>query len=908
MATATVTNRMLYCPKCKTKYEDGTQRFCNDDGGRLLPMAGASGQVGSSNPGSTANVFTSILHRTSANDERDETLSKNPRFVKATPKPDEEFALPKKSRVFDARNVQTARDKRKRESIDAPNRISPEPHKYVRNTVKDDLHNLDEDILEMNVARKQPAVLQTPIEVPQNRGENPQNVLPGQDHGGQSIPQVDKPSPPVNRTQTEEFIPNSDAVRQHESRTEPKHLSEKDVRIDRAELGNRATNPAGRSAISWQNPRSIVGEFINGRYSIADVLHQDQTGIAYLGEDRAIKGKRVVVRVMMTQDTKDSFQESVFAEERVSLAHINHPNVVRVIDSGELQEGNPFVVTDFIDGVSVESLLSNGETVNPMRSARIIRQASLALSEVHQAGILHRNLTPKDLLLRVGDGGVEQVKVCDFSVSDGLPRIDNLAFKPPEQLTGQMATSASDSYSLAAVAFKMLTGQAPFPHSSQKELLRAQKKGLNVLPSEIDPSLPALLDGIFIKALAFNPADRFPKSRDFGDALFNVLATVNPVKSRKEKESGKKRNSKFANTGGTDRLENDETRKELFGGATVAAAAVAGGASVGAHQADLRIASSDSVEKVEEPSNRESTNHTHISNDATSDSEEASESSNNMIGSSSKLWEQRSPEPVTTRGWIFSVVSALGVLILATLAIGAIYFLAVRSDSTSTMQVRSTETDSNISINEGAGETEGDFESPPPPTEIVPPEGYKYFENKKASLSPEMKQGYRGFSIYYPEDWEVTQTSETFLDVKKDDKDGIPYEQMLITRYDSNGTYSADSEKFPSLVKASNDDLVKFFGENYEVVDESPITLSSGWKGYQVKFQTRDPITVKGRDIQFWGRRIWIPPARPGVKTGFVITLLATSASESVQGINDVGIKGELGSVLKTFNPERDYE
>ena len=150
-----------------------------------------------------------------------------------------------------------------------------------------------------------------------------------------------------------------------------------------AEVGDRKINPTGRLALTSNEPKILLGQTIKGRYYVIEQTKQDETGITYLAEDRLNGNKPVVVRVLLGERS-DDFLKKVFAEERVSLSHINHPNVVSVLDSGELLEGLPFVVTEDVDGFSVKEKLTKLEHFNPLRTSRIIRQASYALNEVHQ--------------------------------------------------------------------------------------------------------------------------------------------------------------------------------------------------------------------------------------------------------------------------------------------------------------------------------------------------------------------------------------------------------------------------------------------------------------------------------------------------------------------------------------------
>ncbi|MFV0387562.1 MAG: serine/threonine protein kinase [Pyrinomonadaceae bacterium] len=833
MSTLAVEGIMLYCPKCKTRYEGGTRRFCDNDGRRLLPIGYESSTGVRTN---TQNrVFSSVLRRSGGSSESDERLAETPRFVKRQSEP-ENFSLPESSKTFkpgETRESQFTDEYRR----GAQKRVTGKMPLIV------DAANLDDDLLEAS-------------NIDQANVAN-ERVKPFR---------IEKPTDNI-----ESIIERNDSVEPVERRIVP--LETNAVTSNEIEKSATPTVLELGSTV-LENPQMLVGKVIKGRYLLDKILHQSPSNVTYLAEDRAIKGKRVVFRVLTGRGARENFSSGGSTEERVTLSHIDHPNVARLIDSGEIENGFPFIVREFIDGKTIEDLLRESSVVNMMRTGRIIRQASLALREVHQSGILHRNIVPRNLMLKIAEAGVEQVKVTDFAVSDGRTRLDNLAYRSPEQLNQEAPTFASDSWGLAVIAHQMLTGQKPFPSESQKDLIKAQKAGLRLKPSEYNPKLPKIVDDIMAKALAFNPADRYSNARDFGEALFNAVATqskpkkaeteiVPPIAKTKTKKKNVARNS-------------DD--KGLVSDYHIAGNSASN--------------TKDSVKTETEPRKKPS----------------AAEESNKTVqkDSSPALWKNRSPEPASERGWIYSLLSVLGVLLLLSLAIGAIYYFVNRNDETSENAAGSTYTkDSNRSINEGAVDSKENFVSPPPEKEIVPPDNYVYFENKKSTVSSALRSGYRGFTIYYPRNWIKTNTTNNFLDVKTPTKADAPGEQFLVTRYDSTGTYEQDKQNFPKLVVKSNDDLKKEL-PNFDVVEESPITLSTGWKGYQVKFKALAYFGDK--DVEIWGRRIWIPPARPGVRTGFVITMIATSDSKSVKSLDDVGIEGELGEILKTFNPERNYE
>jgi serine/threonine protein kinase len=800
---------MLYCPKCQRKYEPGTQRFCNSDGGRLMPVVNSGVKRETQSQG----VFTNLLAQTSKRYESDENLAAMPRFVK-TENREPEFEVTAQSRVF-----------KSEQKINQPR---PEPPAEPAAPPK-------------TVTEKKPETTAKPL---------------------------------------------SRLIRPRE------------VRIDQAELGDRTVKPAGRLALTWQNPRILLGQTVKGRYFITQKLEQDFASIAYLAKDKIRDDKNVIVRILMEQNTKDDFLYKLLAEERVSLAHIDHPNVIKVVDSGELPEGKPFIVTEYVENESVLEHLKKSGAINPMRAARIIRQASLALNEVHQNGILHRNLQPQHLLLTVSEAGNEIVKVSDFCISDGKITKENFTHKAPEQINGQLPTFASDSYSLAVIAYQLLTNRLPFNPATERELYKSQKQGLNVDASHLNPDLNPRVDEILTRALAFNPSDRYPKARDFGEAVFNALTTSALWAETADEPAA----ADFpASASAADELpvmplagqSEDVSAPEI----TVPpkhTGKIATDIHIDSYEADIEIGEFEEIE-----SDPQTAPPVSIPKDS--------------------LWEKRSPEPAKERSGLWLLWPVLGLVVLFSGVFGIWKYFRSVEDARPETAVQSPAANRQAqgvdSVNKNPAVSDEEIETPPGLRNLETPPGFAYFENSIGNLSPELAKSFRGFSISYPEDWKLkkfdrneNKVDDKFLDIAKETSGGIPIESFMISPYDSYGTFSKDKKIFPKLVAKSNEDLAKSLNGNYEVVSEGETTIQNGrWKAYQVNFRTKEKGEVNGRQIELWGRRLWIPVQRPGVKNGFIITMFATSLAEDITSADDVGKKGELAKILETFEPDQNY-
>jgi serine/threonine protein kinase len=612
-----------------------------------------------------------------------------------------------------------------------------------------------------------------------------------------------------------------------------------------AQLGDRKTNPAGRLALTKDDPQVLLGQTVKGHYTIVEQIGQDEGGIFYLAEDKIAARKKVVVRVLMDKEADDFFASKEFAEERGSLSHISHPNIASIIDSGELAEGTPFIVTEYAEGRTVKEELQKIGQFDALRTARIIRQASYALSEIHQSGILHRNLKPENIVLTINESGAEQVKLTNFGASNGKVNEDNLLYKAPEQLAGKIASPISDGFSLAVIAYLMLKGHLPFNAATVGDLLKSQREGLRLHPSEAKSEFPARIDEILEKSLAFNSSDRYPKVRDFGDEFFNEIAAHVSFQAEED--------------------ENAPRRQE-----TEKVAAAASGA----------------------------TSHTPVVRETTKTAVGVPRTRNSVR----TINASKTRNETSLSRFALPILSAA---ILFAALLGVWYYFTNLSGENVNQNAPIANVAPEQNGASSAPAVEETAETPPLARSISPPTDSFYFQNSKAGLKGEAVKNYLGFSLYYPTDWRLNKAGNNFLDVSKNADNNVPIEQMLVSYYNSRGTYQADDETFPALIQETNRTLTKIL-PNYQVVSEGKRTVNNSWQAYEVKFQGTGK-TTRGDEITIWGRRLFIPAAIRGMKNGYVVTMLATSLSNDVKSVEDVGVKGELARILETFEPNQNF-
>lgn len=796
---------MLYCPKCRRTYEEGSRRFCENDGGRLLPAPQASRPTARS-----GGVFTNLIARSQDEKPSERKTPSVPRFIPLNKTDDSDRKLtsfPSAGRIFQSENV-----------------LGPPPRPSVDDDFLLELDPIaetepDDNLLELETGPLEPLEL--------------------------------------------------------EPRPEPRLIDPREIASGTAEVGDRRANPPGREALTRENPRALVGQLVKGRYLVQDEqIRSDGDSLLFVAEDQIADSRRVLVRVLMDDGIgKEDAEEKILFEERVSLSHLNHPNIAGVFDSGELPEGKSFIVSEYVDGKTLAEMLAVGP-FNPLRTARIIRQTSYALSEAHQNGVLHRNIRPENIMLTVSEAGIEQIKLLNFGLSRGDAKGEPLAFKAPEEIDGGFSTYASDIFALAVVGYRMLTGRLPFEANSQTGLLAAQRRGVETPVSEIRTDVQPLVDKILEKAFAVSSADRYPKARDFGDAFFNALTTVAPWSGDSNDDSSDDTDV-AAPTPETARTEATAVTAEPIDNRFVVIPAINNPATTPVDApvaADIHITPDDDV---------------------------APESAD-VKSADADAWTRRSPEPPQTgiswRGWamLAGVIALLAVL----WAVSKFVFPPQPPELVS--QPVQTETPV-VPVQENVLQNVDADMAPARRDFGLQPE-FKRFQNRREDLKGDLAKNFLGFQVDYPEGWILTPVPTAYLDVARK-TGGFPIEQFLVTKYESRGTMTLDRPTFPKLVAKSNADLKKSFGDTYRVLGESEVVIQNGrWKAYEVKFS--GVVSRDGKPVTVWGKRLWIPVQQAGHQSGFVVTMLATSLSEEVTSVDEVGIKGELADVLGYFEPE----
>jgi tRNA A-37 threonylcarbamoyl transferase component Bud32 len=249
-----------------------------------------------------------------------------------------------------------------------------------------------------------------------------------------------------------------------------------------------------------------------GRYELEGVLGHGGMAEVFLGTDRVL-GRRIAVKVLADRFARDTSFVTRFRREAQSAAALNHPNVVSVFDTGS-DDGTHFIVMEYIRGKTLSEVIREDAPLLPQRAAEIAEGVAQALAFAHQAGIIHRDVKPGNIMLTpTGD-----VKVMDFGIarataSESLTQtatvLGTATYFSPEQAQGEPVDARSDIYSLGVVLYEMLTGRPPFSGDSAVTIAYKHVREDPVPPSRLNPDVPAALDAVVMKCLAKNPENRY---------------------------------------------------------------------------------------------------------------------------------------------------------------------------------------------------------------------------------------------------------------------------------------------------------------------------------------------------------------------------------------------------------------
>lgn len=294
--------------------------------------------------------------------------------------------------------------------------------------------------------------------------------------------------------------------------------------------------PRDGTALRSQNGSAdLVGSIIAERYHVIRKLGEGGMGQVYLAEHVKM-GRKSAVKVMNPGMMHDADAISRFNREAANASRINHPNVAGIYDFGETPDGLIYLAMEFIEGEPLTSIVESEGALPPLRAADITRQTAEALAAAHDMGIVHRDLKPDNIMITKNRDGSDCVKVVDFGIAKAANSdaqkvtktglvVGTPEYMSPEQLAGDKLDGRSDVYSLALVAFNMLTGRLPFPSETAQEsmIMRLTDRPKSLGEMKPDTTWTPDVQAVMDRALERDAKLRYQTATEFGQALYRAV-------------------------------------------------------------------------------------------------------------------------------------------------------------------------------------------------------------------------------------------------------------------------------------------------------------------------------------------------------------------------------------------------
>lgn len=307
------------------------------------------------------------------------------------------------------------------------------------------------------------------------------------------------------------------------------------------------------SAAPSQDPSSGdeigPGSVLQERYELEDALGEGGFAVVYRAR-QLTTGQRVAVKLLyraFDQTTRARFQR-----EMEVIARINHPHVIRLVDSGQVsgrirrpsarapepQSEMPFLVMEYLEGEPLESLLQREGPLDVVDAVDLMLPVISAVAKAHSEAVIHRDIKPANIFVERGPGSTLRPVVLDFGIAKPqteeaddtrLTQTANFVGTPhymaPEQAFGNQLDPRADQYSIGVVLYEVLTGRTPYADAQgMAQLVHRLITGGYPKPRDVNPRLPESLERIVLRAMSTQPENRFPCIEDLGGELLQFAS------------------------------------------------------------------------------------------------------------------------------------------------------------------------------------------------------------------------------------------------------------------------------------------------------------------------------------------------------------------------------------------------
>jgi serine/threonine-protein kinase len=266
----------------------------------------------------------------------------------------------------------------------------------------------------------------------------------------------------------------------------------------------------------------VIGRVLAGRYELDEIVGQGGMATVYRAHDQAL-GRDVALKVLRDQYAADPEFVERFDREARGAARLAHPNVVDIYDVGS-DDGMRYLVMELVEGENLKRLIRRSAPLPPALVIRLGREIAAALDYAHRRGLIHRDVKPQNVLIDAeGHAKLTDFGIVEAAGSAALTEtgtvLGTAQYMAPEQARGRSVGPPSDIYSLGVVLYEMATGRLPFEGETPLAIALRHVQDEPTPPRRLNPSLPPALEAAILRAMAKDPARRYPSAAALAEEL-----------------------------------------------------------------------------------------------------------------------------------------------------------------------------------------------------------------------------------------------------------------------------------------------------------------------------------------------------------------------------------------------------
>jgi eukaryotic-like serine/threonine-protein kinase len=294
----------------------------------------------------------------------------------------------------------------------------------------------------------------------------------------------------------------------------------------RTQLGVIEPRRARRTTRTRYATPDLIGQIVLERYAVEAILGAGAMGTVYRGRHVRL-GRKVAIKVLHADFVNDRKMLARFHREAEAAGRLHHPNVSSVLDVGETPGGHQLMVMDLVDGKSLAELMER--PLHPARIVALVRQILLGLDHAHEAGLVHRDLKPDNVIVERDDDDREVARIVDFGIA--VLRTDQMfdggrltdtgmllgtpLYMSPEQARGDAIDPRADLFALGVMLFEMLAGTTPFDGSALEVVVANMNEDIPPIAERAPDAAPDPVLELYMRRLAArDPARRFASAQD----------------------------------------------------------------------------------------------------------------------------------------------------------------------------------------------------------------------------------------------------------------------------------------------------------------------------------------------------------------------------------------------------------